>query len=115
MQSSGSERDLADRIKKSLTKFTFFIFTKEEYSHVYRLLKSLDLLSLTRIRPLSNRRDLFILELDESYLIPQCRSRCSKGEYFDDDCFAECREKERGKLISEVISKLEGSNERKRV
>ena len=104
--SNGEE--LKSKVISSLKAFGFYVFTKEEYPHVSRLLRKLSLWNLFKIRPLGSSRSYFILEPDVAAYFTECRNVCIKEGVVDVKCYLKCKERKVSELMSEIFKKLEG-------
>ncbi len=100
------DQDVRIRMLKAFRRFSFFIFRKELYSDVSKVIKESNLWQIVKIKSLG--KGYFLLEPDERLYLAECRESCIKNGIEDEACIAKCESERRSKVLREVISKLTG-------
>jgi len=103
-----SNNELRSKVISSLKAFGFYVFTKEEYPEVSRMLRKLSLWNLFKVRPLGSSRSYFILEPDIAAYFNECRNACIRDGVVDTKCYLMCKERRTSELMSEILKKLGG-------
>ncbi len=102
-----SKEQLRARLYEAFSKFGFFIFSREELQDVSKLVSSLSLHRVLRIRPLSRGSHYMIVEIDARVYEMSCRDECMRDHIFDEKCYLKCKESKGLSVLKEVLNKLE--------
>ncbi|OYT50670.1 MAG: hypothetical protein B6U73_03470 [Desulfurococcales archaeon ex4484_204] len=98
--------DIRRRLLNAFRRYGFYMFTKEEYAEVSRIIRATELRHLLKLRALNSRRTFFVLELDSRVFIAKCRDSCEGNAVLDNSCYVRCKEANEGRLMSTIIEKL---------
>ena len=99
-------QDVRSRMVRAFKKFGFFIFHKELYSEVSKVIKESNLWQVVKIKSLG--KGYFLVEPGERLYLAECRDMCIKNGVEDETCIAKCEVERREAVLKEVISKLVG-------
>ena len=92
---------------ESFSRIGFFIFKKDEYSDVTKLLTSLNLHRIVTVRTLSRGNPYMIAEIDYRAYEMLCRNNCMRDHVLDERCYLECKEAKKLEALKEILNKLE--------
>lgn len=101
--------DVARNIVRAIRKYGFFIFGKEQYSAVHRILSELSnrrVKQILKVRPLSSDKRYYILEPDNRAFIAKCRDECLRNGVLDESCYIKCKKERFEALVKEVLKAL---------
>ncbi len=104
---ASSVEEVRSRMYEAFSKFGFFIFSNDELSVVSRILASLNLHRIVRVRTLGKGRPYMVAEVDYRSYEMLCRDECMKDHIMDEKCFLKCKESKELELIREILKKLE--------
>ncbi len=104
---ASSMEELRARMYEAFSKEGFFIFSRGEYGNVSKLLSSLKLHRILRVRVLGRRGPYGVVEIDERVYEMECRNGCMRDHILDERCYLECKQSKRSALLNEVLKELE--------
>ena len=104
---ASSMEELRARMYEAFSKDGFFIFSKREYGDVGKLISSLKLHRILRVRVLGRRGPYGEVEIDDRVYEMECRNECMRDHILDERCYLECSHSKRSTLLSEVLKGLE--------
>lgn len=94
---------------KAVRKYGFFIFSRDRYDAVHRILSKLSnhkLRQVLKVRLLSSDKRYYILEPDSRVFIAKCRDECMRNNFLDEACYIRCKKERFEVLVKEVLKAL---------
>jgi len=101
--------ELVRNIVKAIRRYGFFIFNREQYNAIHRILSELSdhkVKQILKVRSLSNDKRYYVLEPDSRVFIARCREECMRNGIIDESCYIKCRKDRFESLVKEVLKAL---------